>query len=266
MRKLLLAGTVLLGLAASPASAAIVANLGVNPTSATGAFSHAVGGTTFDDQITFQLVGGPQFLTIASVTNNFANAASQISNFTGSVFRIVGTIGGGDDVLVIGPVAATANCGANCQGFGGSAGLSAGPRALRARPLASFKSAVPFSPFGAQQPAGGGTPPQDGCAAKAQRGAQKGTTFLRALLANVSGREKPVVTGVPGEAVACDRVARGRGQRGDRCEPWRTGRLPRRQTSGVPGRAATSPRGRNRRPPAVPLPTADAGPPPGPPA
>jgi hypothetical protein len=125
MRKLLLAGTALLGLAASPASAAIVANLGVNPTSATGAFSHAVGGTTFEDQITFQLVGGPAFLTIASVTNNFADAASQITGFTGSVFRIVGAIGGGDDVLVIGPVAATANCGANCQGFGGSAVLAA---------------------------------------------------------------------------------------------------------------------------------------------
>ena len=126
MRKLLLAGTALLGLAASPASAAIVANLGVNPTSATGAFSHSVGGTTFDDQITFQLVGGPQFLTVASVTNNFANAASQITNFSGSIFRIVGEIGGGDDIRVIGPVAATANCGPNCQGFGGSAVLTAG--------------------------------------------------------------------------------------------------------------------------------------------
>jgi len=126
MRKLLLAATALLGLAASPASAAIVANLGVNPTSATGAFNHAVGGGAFDDQITFQLVGGPAFLTIASVTNNFADAASQITGFTGSVFRIVGAIGGGDDVRVIGPVAATANCGANCQGFGGSAVLTAG--------------------------------------------------------------------------------------------------------------------------------------------
>ena len=126
MRKLLLAATALFGLAASPASAAVILDLGVNPTSATGAFSHAVGGTTFDDQITFQLVGGPSFLTIASVTNNFANAASQITGFTGSVFRQVGAIGGGDDVLVIGPVAATANCGANCQGFGGSTLLEAG--------------------------------------------------------------------------------------------------------------------------------------------
>ena len=124
IRQLLLAAATLVTMTTA-GNAAIVANLGVNPTSATGAFSHAVGGTTFDDQITFQLVGGPAFLTIASVTNNFADAASQITGFTGSVFRIVGAIGGGDDVRVIGPVAATANCGANCQGFGGSAVLAA---------------------------------------------------------------------------------------------------------------------------------------------
>ena len=124
IRQLLLAAATLVTMSTA-GNAAIVANLGVNPTSATGAFSHAVGGTTFDDQITFQLVGGPSFLTIASVTNNFANDASQITNFTGSVFRIVGAIGGGDDILVIGPVAAAPNCGANCQGFGGSALLAA---------------------------------------------------------------------------------------------------------------------------------------------
>ena len=39
MRKLLLAGTALLVLAASPASAAIVGNLGPNPTSKVGAFA-----------------------------------------------------------------------------------------------------------------------------------------------------------------------------------------------------------------------------------
>ena len=125
LKKMLLATVLGVSLAA-PASAAIVANLGVNPTSATGAFNHAVGGGAFDDQITFQLVGGPQFLTVGSVTNNFANAASQITGFTGIVFRIVGAIGGGDDIRVIGPIAATANCGANCQGFGGSTILNAG--------------------------------------------------------------------------------------------------------------------------------------------
>ena len=126
MRKLLLVTAALLGLGlAAPASAAVVLDLGVNPTSATGAFQHSVGGGAFDDQITFQLVGGPLFLTIASATNVFPNPTDFITSFTGSVFRIVGAIGGGDDVLVIGPVAATANCGANCQGFGGSAVLAA---------------------------------------------------------------------------------------------------------------------------------------------
>ena len=125
LRKILL--TAVLGVSlAAPASAAIVANLGVNPTSATGAFNHAVGGGAFDDQITFQLVGGPQFLTVGSVTNNFAGPSSQIFGFTGSVFQQVGAVGGGDDIRVIGPIAATANCGANCQGFGGSAVLNAG--------------------------------------------------------------------------------------------------------------------------------------------
>jgi PEP-CTERM motif len=126
MRKLLLATTALLGLAASPASAAVVANLGINPTSATGTFQHTVGGGPFDDQITFQLVGGPQFLTIASVTNVFPNGTDFILGFTGSVFQQVGAIGGADDIRVIGPVAATANCGFSCQGFAGSGLLSPG--------------------------------------------------------------------------------------------------------------------------------------------
>ena len=49
------------------ANAAIIANLGVNPTSAQGDFSNSPGGGAFEDQFTFQLVGGPQFLTIGSV-------------------------------------------------------------------------------------------------------------------------------------------------------------------------------------------------------
>ena len=103
MRKLLLAATALFGLAASPASAAVILDLGINPTSATGAFNHSVGGGLFDDQITFQLVGGPLFLTTASVTNVFPSPNDFILNFTGSVFRQVGEIGGGDDIRVIGP-------------------------------------------------------------------------------------------------------------------------------------------------------------------
>ena len=53
------------------ANAAIIANLGVNPSSAQGDFSNSPGGGAFEDQFTFQLVGGPQFFTIGSVTNVF---------------------------------------------------------------------------------------------------------------------------------------------------------------------------------------------------
>ena len=42
----------------------------------------------------------------------------------------------------------------------------------RVAPLPAFRLAVPFSPP-AQQPAGGGTPPQAGCAAKHSRGHKK---------------------------------------------------------------------------------------------
>ena len=126
MRKLLLAATALFGLAASPASAAVILDLGINPTSATGAFNHSVGGGLFDDQITFQLVGGPLFLTTASVTNVFPSPNDFILNFTGSVFRQVGEIGGGDDIRVIGPIASTFNCGPSCQGFAGSGLLAPG--------------------------------------------------------------------------------------------------------------------------------------------
>jgi hypothetical protein len=125
MKRLLLTATVLMGLA-MPANAAIVGSLGLNPTSATGAFHNAVGGATFADQYTFELVGGPQFLTIGSATNNFAEPSDFITGFNGSVFQQVGEIGGGDDILVLGPDFATLNCGLACQGFGGAATLEAG--------------------------------------------------------------------------------------------------------------------------------------------
>jgi hypothetical protein len=125
IRKLLIAATAVLGLAAPPASAAVIKDLGVNPTSAQGAFSNTVGGAAFSDQYTFQLVG-PAFLTITSATNVFPAPTDFITNFSGSIFQQVGAIGGGDDVLVLGPLAATANCGLDCQGFGGSATLLAG--------------------------------------------------------------------------------------------------------------------------------------------
>lgn len=131
LRPLLLSTTACLAIALTPvampsAHALVITDLGIDPTSASGAFSNSVGGAAFDDQYTFQLIGGPQFLTIASVTNVFPKSTDFITGFTGSVFLQVGAIGGGDDIIVIGPVAASANCGPLCQGFAGSAVVAAG--------------------------------------------------------------------------------------------------------------------------------------------
>jgi hypothetical protein len=136
MRKLLLAATALFGLAASPASAAIVGDLGINPTSSAGAFSNQNLPTgLFADQWTFQL-NGSQFITIASATNVYpggSDTSDFITNFNGSVFAIVGSVdvnpgGGGvnDDVRVLGPDFGGPGCGVNCQIFGGSAILTGG--------------------------------------------------------------------------------------------------------------------------------------------
>ena len=129
MRKILLLSAAMMALAL-PANAAVMDNLGINPNSTTGAFSSidfgGTGGTgsgPFRDQILFELVGGPAFLTIASATNVYPNTSDFITNFTGSVFfaGADGLPGGGDDIQVIGPVLATA-CPVtpNCQGFSGS--------------------------------------------------------------------------------------------------------------------------------------------------
>jgi len=135
MKKLLLAAVLLAGTAlATPASAATVLNLGINPNSITGAFSSSTfggAGTTgvgpFSDQILFQLVGGPAFLTIASVTNVFASTADKITGFTGAVYYggadgLPGGIGANADTVVIGPVLAGAcqTPSDDCQGFSGS--------------------------------------------------------------------------------------------------------------------------------------------------
>ena len=128
MKKLLLAVALVLTFPIA-GMAAVIEDLGVNPTSAAGAFSHVPGVGPFDDQYTFQLVGGPQFLTIASVTNTFASLDDFITSFTGSVVfdGPNGVPGGGDDSVVIGPVAATACPNVpDCQGFAGSALLAAG--------------------------------------------------------------------------------------------------------------------------------------------
>jgi len=135
MRKLLLAGCALLALAASaPADAAVVDNLGINPSSRTGDFSsgtlgiNGTGGGAFTDQILFSLVGGPQFLTITSATNVYPNQSTDfITNFQGAVYQQVGAIGGGDDILKFGPELAQACIlQPSCQVLAGSGILSAG--------------------------------------------------------------------------------------------------------------------------------------------
>lgn len=126
MKKLLLAAT-MLGALAFPAQAAVITNLGVNPTSATGDFSNSPGGGAFSDQYTFQLIGGPQFVTIASATNVFPSPTDFITNFRASVFAQVGAVGGGDDILVLGPALPQACILVpTCQVVAGSAILAAG--------------------------------------------------------------------------------------------------------------------------------------------
>jgi len=126
MKKLLLAATALLFV--SSANAAVIKNLGTDPTSAAGDFSNSVGGTTFDDQYPFDL-SKMESLTIASVTNVFPGITDFITNFTGSVF--FDPLGGNDPLgpgvmQVIGPVAATACNVPQCQGFAGEAILNQG--------------------------------------------------------------------------------------------------------------------------------------------
>lgn len=128
---LLLAACGLLGMAA-PSHAAVIQDFGIDPTSASGAFNHSLGTLNggFDDQYTFVL-DHQMTLTIASVTNVFAQPSDKITGFNGSVVfeGADNTIGGGDDVVVIGPVFAGA-CpllpASICQGFAGSAVLGAG--------------------------------------------------------------------------------------------------------------------------------------------
>lgn len=128
--KKLLASTALLTTLATQAPAAVITDLGLDPTSASGSFNHSLGSSTsaFDDQYIFHL-DHTMTLTIASVTNVFPSPTDFITSFTGTVFSDPdGIIGNGDDIPLIGPVPATTPCGAIalCQGFAGSAVLAAG--------------------------------------------------------------------------------------------------------------------------------------------
>jgi hypothetical protein len=131
MRKLLLATAAMLALAV-PASANIIADLGTDPTSASGNFIRSLPGvtTSFDDQYTFLLDAGT-FFTIAGVQNSFAQSSDFITNFAASVYNygangiFEGNLPGhGDDVAVIvggAPVPCQFN--PACQVIAGSAFL-----------------------------------------------------------------------------------------------------------------------------------------------
>jgi hypothetical protein len=129
MRKLLLATLSILAISTA-GQAAVITDLGVDPTSATGHFSNNVFGATFNDQYTFSLSGATQFITFASATNDFVQASNIITNFTGQLFNsgLDGLPGGGDD-FAVNPPASAVNCPTNpggCQVLAGTALLGPG--------------------------------------------------------------------------------------------------------------------------------------------
>jgi hypothetical protein len=136
MRKFLLGGVAAAALAlAGAADAAIVADLGINPNSATGHFNNSVGGALFADDYLFTLQGASQFITFSSATNVFAGPVDFITNFSGQVFSAGANleVGGGDD-LAVGPLVNAVACQFNpagCQILAGTALLDAGTYFLR---------------------------------------------------------------------------------------------------------------------------------------
>jgi len=133
MNRLLLAAAAVLALTTA-SHAAVITTFGVNPNSAAGAFSNdpngpGVGGA-FTDFYTFDLIGGPQFVTIASASNTFATGGITgpfgIQNFAAAIFETVGVPGGGDDILVFGPQFASLDSSGLSQSLNGSGLLNAG--------------------------------------------------------------------------------------------------------------------------------------------
>lgn len=121
MKKLLLATAALAALAL-PAKADQV-TLPDNPTSVTGNFSFTPGAAAFEDQVIFELSGGPQYVTIANATNTFAGPGDEIANWIASIFSAGDDqiVNNADDDLLFGPQAASACVNvANCQAVGGS--------------------------------------------------------------------------------------------------------------------------------------------------
>lgn len=158
MRRLVMAvGVATLALLSTPASSAVI-NLGVNPTSATGHFSNDPVNGAFTDQITFQLVGSPLYITFASATNDYLAGTDFIGGFTGQLFEQIGAIGGGDDIAVAAPVAAV-GCPGNpfgCQILAGFALLDSGNYYLQlsgnAGTTAGYGGNLTTTPFGEAVP------------------------------------------------------------------------------------------------------------------
>jgi hypothetical protein len=135
MKRVLLATAALLALTAS-SHAAIIGTFGINPNSSAGAFSNDPNGPglggLFEDEYTFTLVGGPQFVTIASATNVFPGGnltTDFISAFTGRVFQQLGGVPNpGTDPLLLGPATGAPCIEApdTCQRLAGSAILNPG--------------------------------------------------------------------------------------------------------------------------------------------
>jgi hypothetical protein len=128
MRQLLLASVAALALSTSAASAAQF-TLPDNPTSVTGNFSMTPGAGAFEDQVIFELTGGPAYLTIANATNTFAAPSDFITGWLASIWYAGadGIVNNGiGDVLLFGPQAAAPCIGVpNCQQVGGSGVLPA---------------------------------------------------------------------------------------------------------------------------------------------
>jgi len=138
MKKLLLATAALLATTVV-GNAAIIDNLGSNPTSAQGDFTSVLGGVNatgnglFSDQILFQLTNA-QTITVASATNSFPGGNTTtdfITNFAASIYsygldNLFDGPGIGDDSLLFGPQFATLGCSNLCQNLFGIATLDAG--------------------------------------------------------------------------------------------------------------------------------------------
>jgi hypothetical protein len=135
MKKLIFAASAALLAMTVTAQPAVISTFGTNPVSAAGFFAAdpngaGVGGL-FKDQYTFNLVGGPAFVTIASATNTFADGAingpQYIKNFAAAIFQTFDNIiGNADDVLKFGPQFATLCGNGKCQTLDGEGLLFAG--------------------------------------------------------------------------------------------------------------------------------------------